>query len=241
MQARLMVAGRMASVGTLAAGLAHEINNPLASVLANLRLLEEAGGGLLQDPRELREVVADVLAGVERVRRIVEGLRLFTHTGDAGGVRLELPRVLDTAVALASSELRARAQLVREDRDAGPVVAHEGRLVQALVELLVNAAHAIPAGCPERHEIHVETRSDGPGRAIVAVRDTGVGIAPEQLGRVFDPFFTIPGAGGGTGLGLSTCHAIVTSLGGEITVESKPGAGSTFTVRLPAVGPDRHA
>jgi PAS domain S-box-containing protein len=230
MQARLLVAGRMASVGSLAAGIAHEINNPLSSVLSNLHLLEEGAAGARMDPAEQREVMADVREGLERVRRIVDGLRSFTRPDDATRERLELPRVVDTAVALTSSVLRARARVVRTDRGAGAVTVNEAQLVQALVDLLVNAAHAIPPGRPDQHEIGVETRCDGPGRAAVEIRDTGVGLSPEQRVRVFDPFSGSPGGG----LGLSLCHSIVTGFGGEISVDSRPGKGSTFTVFLPA-------
>jgi signal transduction histidine kinase len=201
-------------------------------VLSNLGLLE-AGGPQL-DPAEQREIMADVREGLERVRRIVDGLRIFSRPDDTVRDRVDLPRIVDTALALAAGELRQRARLVRAHRGTVAVEASEARLAQALLELLVNAARAIPEGRPDRHEIRVETGLDAAGRAMVIIRDTGVGLSPEQLLRVFEPFPGGPCSGADAGLGLSLCHAIVSGLGGEITVESRLGEGSTFTVSLPA-------
>ncbi len=234
MQARLMVAGHMAAIGTLAAGIAHELNNPLSYMIPNLRQLAKepavAGAG------ELRELVNEVLEGAERVRRIVDGLRTFSRTADGRRERLELARVLEMALELASGELHARARLVKDLGEAPPVEANQARLVEVLVNLLVNAAHAIPEGHRDQNEIRVQTGTDETGRAVAIIRDTGVGIPPDQLTRIFDPFFTT-GAGRGVGLGLSICHALVAKMGGEITVASHPGEGSTFTIALPAAAP----
>jgi C4-dicarboxylate-specific signal transduction histidine kinase len=237
MQAQLLVAGHMASVGTLAAGIAHELNNPLASIIANLRLVEREVVGPGAAGGEVREMVADVLEAAERVRSIVGRLRTFSGRDDGGRHALELPRVVDVAVDLAWSEIRGRARLVRDFREVGPVQANEGRLVQVVVNLLVNAAHAIPDGAPGRNEIRVATRTDEAGRAVLTIRDTGAGIPPEALPLVFVPFFTTKDVGKGTGLGLWICHNVVTGLGGEITVDSQPGAGTTVNVALPAGPP----
>jgi PAS domain S-box-containing protein len=231
LQDRLFVAGHMASVGTLAAGMAHEINNPLASVMANLHLLAEA---LRAPPGELAELLADALAGAERVRVIVESLQTFAR-GDAERVeRLSLPRVVDEAVVLLVDELRQRARLVEDHRGSPEVEANPGRLLQVVVNLLTNAVQAIPPGQADQHEILVRTGTDAAGRAVLSVRDSGVGIPAERLPRIFEPFFSTKEPGGGAGLGLSIAHNIVTALGGEIAVESRAGAGSTFTVTLPA-------
>jgi two-component system, NtrC family, sensor kinase len=234
MQARLLVAGHMASVGTLAAGVAHEINNPLASLIANLRLAAREQRERAGDPGELKELLADAQEAAERVRRIVDGLRTFTRSDDGRRERLELPRLLDAAVELVASELRGRARLVKDYQEVGRVEANEARLVQVVVNLLINAAQAIPEGRPEQNEVRIELRAGEPGRAVIAIRDTGVGIPPERLARVFDPFFTTRVAGEGPGLGLSICHNVIAGLGGEITVESRAGLGSTFRIVLPA-------
>jgi PAS domain S-box-containing protein len=238
-QARLLMSGRMASVGTLASGIAHEINNPLSALISNLRLIAKDPRAAFADPVELKAMLDDMLQGAERVRRIVESLRTFSRSDDARRERLELPRVIDAALELCASELKQRARLVKELGEVGRVEANEARLVQAIVDLLVNAAHAIPAGRPDQNEIRVGLSTDARGQAVITVRDTGVGISPEQLTRIFDPFFTTKGTCTGAGLGLSTCHSIVSSLGGEVRVESKVGRGTTFTVTLPVVGPGR--
>jgi PAS domain S-box-containing protein len=234
MQARLLMAGHLASVGTLAGGMAHELNNPLASILSNLHLIisREASDPAGQ-PGELREVLADVLEAAERMRSIVSRLRTFSGSDDGGRHALELPRVIDAAVELAWSELRGRARLVRDFQEVGCVQANESRLVQVVVNLLVNAAQAIPEGAAEVNEIRVSTRADAAGNAVFAVRDTGVGIPPETLPRVLVPFFTTRQVGKGAGLGLWMCHSLVTGLGGELAVESRVGAGTTVTVTLP--------
>jgi len=115
-----------------------------------------------------------------------------------------------------------------------PVLAGEGRLNQVFLNLIVNAAHAIPEGAPDRNEIRLTTRTDDRGRAVIEVHDTGVGIPASDLQHIFDPFFTTKAPGEGTGLGLAICHGITSSLGGEITVESHVGTGSVFRVILPA-------
>jgi two-component system, NtrC family, sensor kinase len=237
MQSKLLVAGHMASIGTLAAGIAHEINTPLSHIVGNLRLIAKDLQERVGDSKESREMIAGVLDGAERVKRIVEGLNTFSRSDDGRRVNLELPRVIDAAVELASSEIHDRARLVRDYQEVGRVNANESRLVQVIVNLLVNAARAIPEGHAKSNEIRVETRACDPGRAMFAIRDTGVGIPPERLSRVFDPFFTTKIAGEGAGLGLSICHNIVTGLGGEITVESRAGFGTTFMVILPVTQP----
>jgi len=237
LQDRLFVAGHMATVGTLAAGMAHEINNPLSSLMTNLRLVQADLAALGDGAGELREMLSDALEGAERVRAIVDGMRTFSRSDGERVERLELPRVVGTALALAMSELRERARVVTDLAPVPPVDANEGRLVQVLVNLLVNAAQAIPPGQASRHEVHVRTRTDAAGRAVVSIRDTGEGIPAERLARLFDPFFTTRPAGKGSGLGLAISHNIVTGLGGELTVDSAVGAGSTFSVILPAAGP----
>jgi PAS domain S-box-containing protein len=221
---RLVFSDRMIAVGTLAGGVAHEINNPLATIAAQLQILEETH----KDPG-----TRDARAAVERVRKIVRGLTAFSRNDDASRHTLELNRVLDLAIGLTSHEIRHRAKLVTQFGSPPHVSANEARLGHVFINLLVNAAEAIPEGNADRHEIRVTTRVDAAGWAIVEIQDNGVGIPRELVGRVFDPFFTTKEVGQGTGLGLSICHGIVRSLGGDITVRTEVGKGSTFAVALP--------
>jgi PAS domain S-box-containing protein len=235
MQSQLIFADRMASVGTLAAGVGHEINNPLANVMGNLELL--ADGLLLGDPsfreRDIAVLVAEARVGAERIRKIVRGLKTFSRTDAERRQPLDLNRVLETAFDLASHEIELRARLVKSYGDVPIVEVDEARLGQVFINLLGNAAQAIPEGHPDLHEVRVTSRTGVDGRAIVEIRDTGPGIEPQHLGRIFEPFFTTKPVGTGTGLGLSICHGIVTELGGELTVESEIGRGSVFRVVLP--------
>lgn len=238
LQARLLLADRMASVGTLAAGVAHEINNPLAYVIANIDI---ANGELrrLDSPMVTRTLsaLAEAKDGAERVRRIVGDLKTFSRADDAIRERVDLRDVVESSINLAMNEVRHRARLTRDLGPVPRVEANAGRLGQVVVNLLVNAAQAIPEGAADRNEIHVCTRSDEQGNAVLEVRDTGPGMPPEIKHRIFDPFYTTKPVGEGTGLGLTICHGIVSELGGSIEVESEVGAGSTFRVVLPRIEP----
>ncbi|WP_395833622.1 ATP-binding protein [Cystobacter fuscus] len=238
-QARLVVADRLASVGTLAAGVAHEINNPLAFVISNLSFLTEelhAITELLPPGRlsELEEVLEETNEGVNRVRLIVQDLKTFSRGDEELPTAVDLRRVIDSALALARGELRHRATVVKEMSDVPLVEGSEARFGQVVLNLLINAAHAISAGQPDKNEIRVVLRAES-DHAILEVRDTGCGMAPEVLSRIFDPFFTTKPVGVGTGLGLSICHGIITGFGGEITASSEVGKGSTFRISLPAI------
>jgi two-component system cell cycle sensor histidine kinase/response regulator CckA len=238
MRAKLLVTDRMASLGTLAAGIAHEINNPLAYVTGNLEALAEALQAPTQERGELASAISDARDGAERVRKIVQGLRSFSRSEEEKRVALALPGVLEAAIRLTSNEVRHRAQLVQALGETPLVVADDGRLTQVFINLLVNAAHAIPEGRSDANRITVRTRTDDQGRAVIEVEDTGKGISPELQARVFDPFFTTKDVGEGTGLGLSICHGIVDGLGGQISIESPahpgPQAGTIVRVVLPA-------
>jgi PAS domain S-box-containing protein len=236
LEAQLLLADRMASIGTLAAGVAHEINNPLASILSSVEFALEELPRDGADPEVLR-ALHDARDGGVRVREIVRDLRTFSRPVDEVQEALDPRAVLQSAVGLASSEIRHRAQLV-VDAGAVPRVAASGsRLGQVFLNLLINAAQAIPEGHVADNTVRARTSTSPDGRAVVEISDTGAGIAPEALSRIFDPFFTTKPPGVGTGLGLSICHGIVTRLGGTISVESAPGKGSTFRVSLPPAGP----
>jgi PAS domain S-box-containing protein len=236
MRAKLAVTDRMASLGTLAAGIAHEINNPLTYVTGNLEVAAEALRALHAahaEHADLGAAIDEARDGAERVRKIVHGLRMFSRSEEEKRVPVALPDVLETAIRLTGNEVRHRAVLVRELGPVPKVLADDGQLTQVFINLLVNAAHAIPEGRSSDNRITVRTRSDAHGRALVEVEDTGKGMAPEIQARVFDPFFTTKEIGGGTGLGLSICHGIVSGLGGQISIDSAPGRGTQVRVVLP--------
>ena len=241
MQEQLLISDRMASVGTLAAGVAHEINNPLAAVMANLDLAAKGIAALCEElgaPARLEEIVdelSDAREGAERLRQIVRDLKIFSRsTGDEHRGPVNVNRVLESSLRMAWNEIRHRARLIKEYRDLPPVEGNEARLGQVFLNLIVNAAQAIREGNAEQNCIRISTDIDrDSGRVIVEVRDSGAGIPPENLPRIFDAFFTTKPVGVGTGLGLSICHRIVVGLGGEITVQSQVGKGTTFRVALP--------
>jgi signal transduction histidine kinase len=242
---------RLASIGSLAGGIAHQVNNPLSFVLANQTFVRERLGdlakeleqdaelkGALEILREALEAITDAQTGADRVRRAVGDLKLFAKTDQEPRRPIQLAPALERAIRLARSRCH---DLARVDAYFGPVPrveATEGRLGQAFVQLIVNAAQSFPTPDPERNVVRVETKTDDQGRAVVEVKDEGVGIAPELVPRIFEPFFTTKPEGKGAGLGLSICHGIVASLGGHINVESAPGKGTTFQVVLPPVADD---
>ena len=233
---RLALADRLISVGSLAAGVAHELNTPLAYVAANLEYLAAAVPPLVAEGAgaEVREALQESVEGVERLGVILQDLRTFvSHTsGEEGPADLEA--VLRSSVAMTWNEIRHRARLERDVRRVPPVQGSPARLAQVFVNLLANAAQAIPEGDAQSHVIRISAREQPGGRVAVEVADTGVGISPAALPRVFEPFFTTKPAGQGTGLGLSICRSIVHGLGGSLEVKSTPGSGATFRVILPA-------
>jgi PAS domain S-box-containing protein len=240
LQSRLAFADRMASVGTLAAGVAHEINNPLAYVSLNVnyaaqelrRIAESTSSAELQEPLT---ALTSAQEGCERIRLIVKDLKVFSKPDEERRGPVDVRRALDSALSMAAHELRHRARLIRDFQEVPFVDANEARLGQIFLNLLINASQALPEGGPERNEIHVSAFQDRQGRVVAAIRDTGSGIPPEVLPRIFDPFFTTKPTGIGTGLGLSVTHSIIQSLGGTIEVETAVGKGSTFRVVLPAL------
>ncbi|MGZ3419922.1 MAG: PAS domain-containing hybrid sensor histidine kinase/response regulator [Polyangiales bacterium] len=224
MERRLVQVERLAAMGTLAASVAHEIANPLTYVLANLETLGSRVG-----ERE-KPLVADIREGAERVRRIVRDLSSFSRD-DELSQPTDVVSVLERAVALAELELKQRARVVRDYHPVPFAVANDARLGQVFLNLLVNAAHAIPEGNPRDNEIRLRTRAVD-GDVLIEVEDTGTGMTPELVARIFEPFFTTNKAGSGTGLGLSICERIVEGFGGSITAQSEVDRGSVFSVRL---------
>jgi PAS domain S-box-containing protein len=224
LQARMVFSDRMISVGTLAGGVAHEINNPLATISASLEMIAEGHGDA--ETRDARKAV-------DRIRTIVRGLSAFSRVDDDSRQPVDIIRVMELAISLASNEIRHRARLVTQFGEVPHVFANAARLGHVFLNLLTNAAEAFSEGDANSHEVKVVTRTDDAGWAIIEVHDTGSGIAREVQGRIFDPFFTTKGVGRGTGLGLSICHGTVRSLGGDITFRTAVGNGTKFTIALP--------
>ena len=238
LEARLQVADRMASMGTLAAGVAHEINNPLTFIMGNLnylgaelRSMNERGSP--EDLAELEQTVSEALEGSERVRRIVRELKTFARGDEDEVGPVDIHDVLEKTLSLAKNNIRHKAQLVRDYGEVPAVHGNPSKLGQVFLNLLVNAAEALPSGRAPEHEIRVKTALASDGRVQVSVSDSGPGVPPEVRAEIFNPFYTTKPVGQGTGLGLAICHGIVTSLGGEITLDSPGGRGATFSVWLP--------
>jgi PAS domain S-box-containing protein len=235
-QAEVLLADRMSSLGRLASGVAHEINNPLAYVMLNIEFLAKRVAEIadLAPPSTLEAMNAALQhsrEGTERMRQIVRALSDFGRGDEERIGAVDVNRVLESAVEIAAMQLRHRSRVTRQYE---PNVFAEGnafRLGQVFVNLLVNAADALREGEPA-NEIRLTTRVRGDGTVAVEVRDNGHGIPRKVLGRIFDPFFTTKPIGRGTGLGLSVCHSIVTSFGGTIVCDSEEGRGACFTVVL---------
>ena len=238
MQRQLAIADRMASIGTLAAGVAHEVNNPLTYVGTNIECaLDELDGPPEELPAkvaQLREWLREARDGARRVADIVRDLQTFSRVEPSLPRPVDLHGVLDSAVNISRNAMRHRASIVRDFGPPVHVLADPNRVSQIFVNLLINAAQAIEDGDPEHDEVRIVTRVEG-DRVTVEVHDTGVGIDEEVIPSIFDLFFTTKQPGEGTGLGLSICHRLVSELGGTIHVSSTVGRGTCFTVSLPTV------
>ncbi len=258
LQAQIIQSEKMASLGQLAAGVAHELNNPAGFLYGNMELLGECARGLerLLDFYEavplsaadgakatalkeeidfdntladLRSIIADCREGAERIRDVVQNLRTFSRLDEAEFKKVDIHESLDSTLRLLSRYYSAEGvRLVRDYGELPPVDCYAGQLNQVWLNLLVNAAHAVRDG----GEVRITTRREGEA-AVVVVSDTGGGIAPEHLPRIFDPFFTTKPVGEGTGLGLSVTYSIVERHRGTIEVASRPCEGAAFTVVIP--------
>jgi PAS domain S-box-containing protein len=231
-QGHLIETDRMESLGRLVAGVAHELNNPLAFVISNLSTLERELHELPRLPEDTQELLDDTQEGVRRVHRIVSDLVTFGRDDISVARPIDLERPLEFAVQLAQTELRARnVQLTRRYSDADRVMANEARLGQVFLSLVINAAQAIGPDAPKREVTLI--REMAGDRVRVQIIDSGAGMTNEVKGQLFTPFFTTKRPGKGVGLGLYVARNIVLALGGTIAVESNLGAGTTVTVELP--------
>ncbi len=237
---KLVQSEKLAVAGQLAAGVGHEINNPLSFVMGNIHFALEQISTLPQVEaqealKETAEALAEAREGAERIRGIVRDLKTFARADDAHLRPVEVHAALEFSLSMAMNHIRYRAQVVKCFGNVPPVWANEAKLGQVFLNLLINAAQAIPEGDSARHRI-VLTTYMREHQVVVEVTDTGMGMSPEVLSRAFEPFFTTKPQGEGTGLGLSICHGIIKALRGELTAASRPGKGSTFRVVLPTRG-----
>jgi PAS domain S-box-containing protein len=229
---------KLATMGTLTAGVAHEINNPLSYVLTNVELLSECMSEITKETLDSKKVwieksLKQISEGVNRVKSITTDLKIFSRSRDTEkDAIINLESILESSINMAAHEIKYRAKIVKSFGEIFPVMAHEGRLGQVFLNLLVNAAQAIPEGNANGNEIRVTTQMQL-GLVSIDIQDSGSGMSPEIMGRLFTPFFTTKPEGLGTGLGLSICQNIIHGFGGEIKVESVVGQGTTFHILLP--------
>jgi two-component system NtrC family sensor kinase len=256
-QLQLIQREKMASVGQLVAGVAHELNNPIGFISSNVATLTDfmrrlrsmletyQEAPLAEADREriearrrelqvdyalkyLDSMLAGIREGADRTRKIVGDLRVFARTPDDVWQAVDLHDDLESSLNLLNHLLKDRITVIRKYGTLGPVECVRSQIDQVFLNVLANSAQAIPGP----GTITIETESDGP-TAVIRIADTGPGIPPGVVGRVFDPFFTTKPVGEGTGLGLSISYEIITKHGGEIRAESPAGGGAVFTIRLP--------
>jgi len=246
---RRLQSEKLASIGMLAAGVAHEINNPASFVLANvdslagiLRKVDETlradnvyvkNGSLANMLFDAMTVVQESKEGMARIHRIARDLHSFSRVDDDANSLSDVNSAVDSALTMLRSELRYRATVERSLRATQLVRASAARLGQVFLNLLVNAAHALADLHPRRNRLYVRSRDDG-AFVIVEVEDNGPGIPSDIMPRIFESFFTTKPPELGTGLGLPISLDIVRRAGGDLTAESESGRGAIFRVRLPA-------
>jgi PAS domain S-box-containing protein len=240
-EARLLVADRFSVIGMLAAGVGHEINNPLAYLICSLeiaaRTASRLGGTSVADIECMREVLGTANEGAQRIRMVVDELRRFASDDERRLEAVDVRTALESCVQLVSADLHRHAKLITSYRDVPTVLGTPSRIRQVFLNLLINAMESIPEDEADDNEIRLSVRPasvDGERKVVVEVQDTGVGIEAEDLPRIFDPFFSTKPMGEGVGLGLTVCQNVVTQLGGEIAIESVMHVGTTFRVTLPA-------
>lgn len=259
---QLLQSEKLAAIGQLAAGVAHEINNPVGYVYSNLQslgtYLEDLfrltdavdAGASLEDLQaikknidysflkgDLKDLLAESREGIERVKTIISAMKDFSHIDDEEFKLADVHRGIETTLNVVNNELKYKATVIRQFGDLPEVECISSQINQVVMNLLVNAAHAIE----DFGEIIVRTRCDG-NRAIIEVEDNGKGIAEENLHRIFEPFFTTKPVGKGTGLGLSLSFNIVQKHNGSITAEhAATGKGTCFRISLPLKQPEATA
>ena len=236
----LLVADRMASLGTLSAGVAHELNNPLAYTSSNLAFVEEElrrdlrDHGPTQATSELLAAIVESREGLERMAVIVKDLKAFSRPPEETVADIDVNRLLDRVLKIVMPELRHKGELEKSYAEVGAVRGNEARLSQVFLNLIVNAVQAFDERLAKRNLLRVRTGTRG-NQVVIEVADNGPGIPAGIRGRVFDPFFTTKPQGVGTGLGLAICLGLTRGMGGDIELESVEGEGTIFRVVLPSV------
>jgi two-component system, NtrC family, sensor kinase len=245
---------RLALVGLIAAGVGHEINNPLGMATASVTLIERTLASMSNrlhllnraeplerlfecvDPplESVQAQLSDCRRDLERIRVIVRDLRSVSRRAEDERTVLDVGALLESVISMAGSELSSPILVVRQYDQSVRVCGNETRLMQVFLNLVVNAAQSLPKDWTEHRHIFVGARKEG-DVVVIKVRDTGRGMTPAQMERIFEPFFTTKGQLGGTGLGLAICKDILQSHGGTIELTSEVGRGSSFVVRLPGV------
>jgi signal transduction histidine kinase/ActR/RegA family two-component response regulator len=235
LQGQLARSEHMASLGLMAAGVAHEINNPLSYILSNLSFAAERA-----IDQESRLALREALEGAGRVRDIVRDLKTLSRMESEEDLKpVDVRNAVDAALKLGFDDVRHRARVQRHFSEVPRVLGNETRLVQVMLNLVTNAAQSIAPGSPDDNQITVEVKlAEGGSEVEIVVTDTGAGISEDHLPKVFEPFFTTKPAGEGTGLGLSICHRLIYAMGGRIQVTSEEGRGSRFSVFL-SVAPNK--
>ncbi len=233
MQEQLRIADRMASIGMLAAGVAHEVNNPLGYVLNNIEIAQRELAPLGESQSRSRAALDVALEGVDRIRTIVRDLLALSRVDDAIIGPVDVLQVLTSTLTLAGKDLAERAVLSFEHEPVAPVAGSPARLGQVFLNLVTNALEAMRSSARDDNQLRIVLRPAGAESIVVEVTDNGLGIAREHATRIFDPFFTTKPHGKGTGLGLAISQRLVDEMGGQLSFESTPGVGSTFRVTLP--------
>lgn len=228
---KLAEAERLAGLGLLAAGIGHEINNPLMVIQEIARLAIARLGAGLEAVEPLKAMMGDVLDSAQRMQAMVSDLRLFRREDDDQRAPVDAHAVLGTALDITRRQIEQRAQLALDLQPVPLIAGSAAKLCQVFTNLLMNAVQAIEDGAPTAHEVRAHSFTDERGWAVVEISDTGRGIPAHELQRIFDPFYTTKREG--MGLGLSICARIMTAWGGTITADSKVGEGTTFRVALP--------
>jgi two-component system NtrC family sensor kinase len=232
MRQQLLIADRMASIGLLAAGVAHEVNNPLAYVLNNVEMAIKGLAPLGEAASQSRAVLGVALEGVDRIRTIVRDLLALSRVDDAVIGPVAVLAVVESTLALAGKEIAERAVLTFEHEPVAPAAGTVARLGQVLLNLITNALESMRSNVRDDNRVRVVVRPSSAGGAVIEVTDNGVGIPCEHASRVFEPFFTTKPPGKGTGLGLAISQRLVAEMGGQLSFESTPLQGSTFRVTL---------
>lgn len=238
LQQRLADADRLASLGLLAAGVAHEVNNPLAYLLNNIEIARKHLARLGDEGKPAADALQVALEGVDRIRFIVRELLQLARGEQPEGTSTDLGALVQSTISLARAEIERTTRVSVEVEDSPLVCGGVARIAQIILNLVINATDAMRETPPSQNELVVRVRPSGGDRVLLEVSDTGVGVGAPHADRIFDPFFTTKPCGAGTGLGLTITQRLVADLRGEISFTSAPGQGTTFRVLFPVARPE---